>query len=145
MHFLQVIFIWLVAFIIFVLGSTYFHEVSHFLVAKVVGFQVLGYRFYTIPFYRNGYVDVRIKGRFSFLLLRKACMHGSGLAVHLLFILVFFILFCFSETIIWKGIWIIGLIVNLYLFFINLFPEGSDGRQLFLLIRRYISDKGNNI
>ncbi len=127
--------VWTVFFAGFIFLSTFIHELSHYLISKAVGFKIVGYNFWTIPFITTGYVDVRVKRNLPYVNFRKALMHASGLITHAVFVIIGIVLIYHFTTMLWRVVSGELVMVNLYLFILNMFPESSDGRKLINLIK----------
>ncbi|KNZ71050.1 hypothetical protein Tfer_0124 [Thermincola ferriacetica] len=134
-HFVYNLIIIGAAFVLFLIGSTFLHELSHYVAARLAGFKIVGYQLWTIPFKRRGYVDVFISRHTKKLMLKKGFMHGSGLMVHLI-ILIIALFAAYHSSVSWgRAGWLTGAFVNAYLFLLNLIPEESDGRKLIALFK----------
>lgn len=126
--------IWLVAVPVLFFLAAFVHELGHFVTAKISGLEVVGYRLVSVPG-NAGYVDVRINSRDPLIIIKRVCLHGAGPASHLLQVIMFGWFMGLSTGVTLNGVFVIGILVNLYLLLNNLFAEESDGLLLYKLYK----------
>lgn len=126
--------IWIVAAPVLFLLSAFVHELGHFVAAKLSGLEVVRYRLVSVPGNR-GYVDVRLNSRDPLIFLKRIFLHGAGPASHLLQAVLFGWLMGLGAGVTLKGVFVIGMLVNLYLLLNNLLAEESDGLLLYRLFK----------
>jgi len=128
--------IWIAALAAWIFLSLFIHELYHLATAFVCGLTVERYRLITIPGRGKGYVDVLIPKGTKYYLLKRGIVHLSGIIAHLSLALVSLLMFILSGEVVLSGIWLEGLIVNAYLMIMNIFPEDSDGRQFWEMLKQ---------
>ena len=128
--------IWIAALAAWIFLSLFIHELYHLATAFVCGLTVERYRLLTIPGRGKGYVDVLIPKGTKYYLLKRGIVHLSGIIAHLSLALVSLLMFILSGEVVLSGIWLEGLIFNAYLMIMNIFPEDSDGRQFWDMIKK---------
>ncbi|PKM46758.1 MAG: hypothetical protein CVV03_05080 [Firmicutes bacterium HGW-Firmicutes-8] len=128
--------IWIAALAAWIFISLFVHELFHLWSAFICRLEVKRYRLITIPGRGKGYVDVLIPKGTKYYLLKRGLVHLSGIIAHLSLVLVSLLMFMLSGEVVLSGIWLEGLIVNTYLMIMNMFPEDSDGRQFWDMIKK---------
>ncbi len=126
--------IWVGAFVGWVFVSPFVHELCHFAAAALAGFKVRGCRFISVPGGAKGYVEVAVVKGTKRYYLKRGIMHLAGVMAHLVLAGAAFFLFVLARETAFKGVWLAGFVVNLYLLVMNSLPADSDGRQFWEMI-----------
>lgn len=128
--------IWVIVLMAWAFLSLFLHELFHLGAAVVCKLEVTRFRLLTIPGRGKGYVDVLIPKGTKYYLLKRGLVHLSGIIAHIKLALISFLLFSCVQGIIFRGIYLEGIVVNAYLVIINIFPEDSDGRKFWEMLKK---------
>ena len=128
--------IWITALAGWIFFSPFVHELFHLATAFICGFRIKAYRLVSIPGGAKGYVDVVIAKGTEHYYLKRGMLHLSGIMAHLSLAVICFLLFRLSREVLLYGVWLEGLMVNAYLVIMNVFPEDSDGRQFWDMVKQ---------
>lgn len=139
---LGILLIWTVSLAGWVFISTFLHEVFHLVISRLAGFKIREFRLISVPGGPKGYVDVLVSMAVSRYYLKRGLMHISGILAHVLMVIVSFVLWHISVATLYRGVFFIGGITNIYFIIMNTCPEESDGRQFMSMMRARSGRKG---
>ncbi|MHB9096163.1 MAG: hypothetical protein ACYC21_15985 [Eubacteriales bacterium] len=131
---------WVFALAGWVFVSTFIHELFHLLSARLNGLGIKDYRLFSIPGGVKGYVDVIIAGGTANYSIKKGLLHLSGIIAHLFLVGILTVMWHLSWGTLFKGVLLIGIVINFYFIMVNVFPEDSDGRQFWHMVKKEKGD-----